>query len=101
MRCLSARAVDPEAPATAARGAFDGLKSLLVAWGAIDAERPRRVAPGRGGAARRSRADGSALSLANAASHAASVIRERLTHQTWTLIGRLEDGAGANCPRGR
>ena len=33
---------------------------------------------------------GSALSLARSARNAASVIRERLTHQTWQLIGRLE-----------
>ena len=33
---------------------------------------------------------GSALSLAHSARNAASVIRERLTHQTWALIGRLE-----------
>jgi uncharacterized alpha-E superfamily protein len=33
---------------------------------------------------------GSALSLARSARMAASVIRERLTHQTWALIGRLE-----------
>ena len=63
VRCLSARAVDPEAPATGARGVVEGLKGLLLAWGAVDAEakdpRPAETAL-------RSRENyGSALSLAN------------------------------------
>ena len=111
VRCLSARAVDPEAPATGARGAFDGLKALLVAWGAIEAEakaprpadskpalEPKTARPAEA-ALRAVENRGSALSLANSASHAASVIRERLTHQTWTLIGRLKS-ALAELPEG-
>jgi uncharacterized circularly permuted ATP-grasp superfamily protein/uncharacterized alpha-E superfamily protein len=97
VRCLSARAVDPEAPIAGARGAFDGLKSLLVAWGAIDADaKTPRFAED---ALRAPENRGSALSLANAASFAASVIRERLTQQTWTLIGRLK-AALADLPKG-
>jgi uncharacterized circularly permuted ATP-grasp superfamily protein/uncharacterized alpha-E superfamily protein len=111
VRCLSARAVDPEAAMTGARGAFDGLKSLLVAWGAIEAEAKAAPADAKAAAAdakaarpaeaalRAPENGGSALSLANAASHAASVIRERLTHQTWTLIGRLKT-ALADLPEG-
>ena len=38
VRVLSARAVDPEGPMTGGREAVEGLKGLLVAWGAIDAK---------------------------------------------------------------
>ena len=97
VRCLSARAGDPEAPISGARGALDGLKTLLVAWGAIATEaRTPRAAEA---ALRAPENGGSALSLANAASLAASVIRERLTQQTWALIGRLKT-ALAELPEG-
>ncbi len=88
VRCLSARAVDPEAPATGTQGVVESLKGLLRAWGAVDREakdpRPAETA------LRSPEQYGSALGIANAANLAASVIRERLTHQTWTLIGRLK-----------
>ena len=88
VRVLSARAVDPEAPMTGAQTTIDSLKSLLVAWGAIDA---KAKTPRPAETALRSKENyGSALSIANAAGLAASVIRERLTQQTWTLIGRLK-----------
>jgi uncharacterized circularly permuted ATP-grasp superfamily protein/uncharacterized alpha-E superfamily protein len=90
VRVLSARAVDPEAPMAGARGANENLKALLVAWGAIDAKKP--VARPAEAALRSPENYGSALSIANAAGHAASVIRERLTQMTWTLIGRLKSG---------
>jgi uncharacterized alpha-E superfamily protein len=67
------------------------LKALLVSWGAIEAETARESSAEAGEAALRSGENyGSALSIARAARHAASVIRERLTQQTWQLIGRLE-----------
>ena len=91
VRCLSARAVDPEAPASGARGVVEGLKSLLIAWGAVDAE-AKDAAPRRNGAAHRARITARRCRIANAANFAASVIRERLTQQTWTLIGRLKSG---------
>jgi uncharacterized circularly permuted ATP-grasp superfamily protein/uncharacterized alpha-E superfamily protein len=88
VRCLSSRAVDPEGPMSGPREALGGLKSLLVAWGAIDADaKSPRAAEA---ALRAPENSGSALAIANAASLAASVIRERLTQQTWTLIGRLK-----------
>ncbi len=87
VRALSSRALDPEAPVTGAKEAAEALKGLLVAWGAIDAKekspRPAETA------LREPDNYGSALSIANAANFAASVIRERLTQQTWALIGRL------------
>ena len=47
VRCLSARAVDPEAPASGARGVVESLKGLLIAWGAVDAEAARTRVPPR------------------------------------------------------
>ena len=88
VRVLSARAVDPEGPMVGGRDAVENLKTLLVAWGAIDAKttalRPAETA------LRSPDNYGSALTIANAAGLAASVIRERLTQKTWTLIGRLK-----------
>ena len=88
VRVLSARAVDPEGPMIGARDSVEGLTRLLVAWGAIDAKttalRPAETA------LRSPENYGSALSIANAAGLAASVIRERLTQKTWTLIGKLK-----------
>ena len=68
VRCLCARAVDPDAPIDGSRDSIERLKALLVAWGAIDAESRRRRLGGdrRSGAARRSEHYGSALSIARA-----------------------------------
>ena len=92
VRCLCARAVDPDAPMHGARQSIERLKGLLVAWGAIDAEAARATVRPRPAKRRCATTEnyGSALSIARAARHAASVIRERLTPQTWQLIGRLE-----------
>ena len=91
VRCLCARAVDPDAPMNGSRQSIERLKSLLVSWAAIDAETARETSADAGEAALRdSENNGSALSIARAARYAASVIRERLTPQTWQLIGRLE-----------
>jgi len=91
VRCLSARSVDPDAPMRVGRQSLDRLMGVLVGWGAIDAA---TLARGAAAASNESLCDGdrygSALSLTRAARSAASVIRERLTHQTWELIGRLE-----------
>jgi uncharacterized circularly permuted ATP-grasp superfamily protein/uncharacterized alpha-E superfamily protein len=90
IRVVSARAVDPEAPMSGAREAMAGLIKLLTDWGAIDEDvTPTRPAET---ALRAPENKGSALYIADAASFAASVIRERLTLQTWTLIGRLKSG---------
>ena len=65
---------------------------VLVGWGAVDAA---TLLQGAAAASSQSLSDaahyGSALSLARTARSAASVIRERLTHHTWELIGRLEN----------
>jgi uncharacterized circularly permuted ATP-grasp superfamily protein/uncharacterized alpha-E superfamily protein len=90
-RCLSARSVDPDAPAQLGRQSLDRLMGVLVGWGAVDPTTPAKGATAASEQGLRSAANyGSALSLAHSARNAASVIRERLTHQTWALIGRLE-----------
>jgi uncharacterized circularly permuted ATP-grasp superfamily protein/uncharacterized alpha-E superfamily protein len=88
VRCLCARALDPDAPASGARASVARLKTLLVAWGAIEAD-DDGPAPAET-ALRDPENYGSALYIARSARYAASVIRERLTQQTWQLIGRLE-----------
>ncbi len=93
VRCLSARSVDPDAPRRAGRQSLQRLMGVLVGWGAVDAA---GLAKGAAAVANQGLRDassyGSALSLARSARTAASVIRERLTLQTWELIGRLENG---------
>jgi uncharacterized alpha-E superfamily protein len=91
VRCICNRAVDPDTPANSARQSLEKLKSLLVAWGAAPygmAKAPSALASDA--ALRDEDSNGSALSIARSARHAASVIRERLTPDTWRLIGRLE-----------
>jgi uncharacterized alpha-E superfamily protein len=91
VRCICTRAVDPDTPANSARQSLEKLKALLVAWGAAPygmAKAPSALASDA--ALRDEDSNGSALSIARAARHAASVIRERLTPETWRLIGRLE-----------
>jgi len=91
VRCLCARAVDPDSPMNGSRESIARLKALLIAWGAIDQESAPESLTEAGEAALRDGDNyGSALSIARAARYAASVIRERLTQQTWQLIGRLE-----------
>ena len=91
VRCICQRAVDPDTPANSARQSLEKLKTLLVAWGAAPSRMARAPSALIGDAAlREADSNGSALSIARAARHAASVIRERLTPETWRLIGRLE-----------
>jgi uncharacterized alpha-E superfamily protein len=101
VRCLSARSVDPEAPMRLGRQSLERLMGVLMGWGAVE---PGSAAKGAAAVANQALRDapryGSALSLARSARSAASVIRERLTLQTWELIGRLE-GAIETAPRRR
>ncbi|HLW90897.1 MAG TPA: circularly permuted type 2 ATP-grasp protein [Roseiarcus sp.] len=91
VRCLCNRSVDLDASYGLARQSIDRLKSMLVAWGAVGAASVKRPAVEVSEIALRDEAHyGSALSIARAARHAASVIRERLTHDTWRLIGSFE-----------
>jgi uncharacterized alpha-E superfamily protein len=91
VRCLSARSVDPDAPMQLGRQALERLMEVLVGWGAVEASTLAEGAVETSEEGMRKAANyGSALALARSARKAAAVIRERLTHQTWALIGRLE-----------
>ena len=91
VRCLCLRAVDPDAPHAGAQESIERLKNLLLAWGAIHVDQVDAASAEAGEAALRDPLNyGSALSIARHARDAASVIRERLTPQTWQLIGRLK-----------
>ena len=91
VRCLSARSVDPDAPMQSSHQALERLMAVLVGWGAIEPATPAKGASAASEQGLRNAGNyGSALSLAHSARNAASVIRERLTHQTWALISRLE-----------
>ncbi len=91
VRCLSARSVDPDTPMQLGRQSLDRLIGVLVGWGAVDPTTLSKGATAAGEQGLRNAANyGSALSLVRSARNAASVIRERLTHQTWALAGRLE-----------
>jgi uncharacterized alpha-E superfamily protein len=93
VRCLSARSVDPDTPPQLGRHSLDRLMGVLVDWGAVDPATPARGAVAASEQGLRAAANhGSVLSLARSARSAASVIRERLTYQTWALIDRLELG---------
>jgi uncharacterized circularly permuted ATP-grasp superfamily protein/uncharacterized alpha-E superfamily protein len=91
VRCLGARSVDPDAPMGVGRQSLARLIGILVGWGAVGAGTIAKGPTAAGNQGLRDAAHyGSALSLARSARGAASVIRERLTLQTWELIGRLE-----------
>jgi uncharacterized circularly permuted ATP-grasp superfamily protein/uncharacterized alpha-E superfamily protein len=91
VRCLSARSVDPDASPQLGRQSLDRLVGVLIGWGAVDPATPTRGAiPASEQGLRNAANYGSVLSLARSARNAASVIRERLTYQTWALIDRLE-----------
>jgi uncharacterized circularly permuted ATP-grasp superfamily protein/uncharacterized alpha-E superfamily protein len=96
VRCLTNRAVDPDATSASARQSIDKLKTLLVAWGAIPADAKLSAVEASATALRSEENYGSAVSIASAARHAASIIRERLTQDTWRLIGGLEAGLARN-----
>ena len=91
MRCLCSRAVDPDTPANSARQSSERLKKLLVAWGAVPARHMAR-SPAEVAAIAVWSADdyGSARSIAGAARRAASIIRERLSQDTWKLVDRID-----------
>jgi uncharacterized circularly permuted ATP-grasp superfamily protein/uncharacterized alpha-E superfamily protein len=100
VRCLTTRSIDTDASSAAARQSIDKLKALLVAWGAIPPDIAKQSAVEASEAAlRNDDYYGSAVSIARAARHAASIIRERLTQDTWRLIGGLEGGLARNGDR--
>ena len=95
VRCLCTRAIDPDAPTNSARQSSERLKKLLVAWGAVPARFASR-SPAEVAKIAVWDADsyGSARSIAGAARRAASIIRERLSHDTWRLVDRIDTAFG-------
>ena len=93
VRCLSARSVDPDAPMRLGLQSLQRLVGVLVGWGSVDKSATKKTATAASiqGLHDQNRF-GSALSLAKSARASASIIRERLTLQTWELIRRLETG---------
>ncbi len=91
VRCLSNRVTDADAGAAPARQSIDRLQRMLVAWGAAPQELVGST-PGELATVALSSVDhyGSASSLAGASMRAASVIRERLSTDTWQLVSGLE-----------
>ena len=91
VRCICSRAMDPDTSVDSGRQSLERLKAILVGWGAIPSAVAKETSASASDAALRDdESDGSALSIARSARNAASVIRERLTLETWRLIGRLE-----------
>lgn len=91
VRCLCTRAIDPDAPTNSARQSSERLKKLLVAWGAVPARVATRAPAEVAQIAVWSTDNyGSARSIAASARRAASIIRERLSHDTWRLVDRID-----------
>jgi uncharacterized circularly permuted ATP-grasp superfamily protein/uncharacterized alpha-E superfamily protein len=98
IRCLTRRAIEnedmfPEGAATTQR-----LRKLLADWGAVPAKLKAPLTPQGFLNAAMFNVDeyGSAVSLARASQRTASVIRERLSSDTWRIVvdlsQKLEDG---------
>ena len=92
VRCLCARAVDPDAPMDGARAVDRAAEAAARRLGRDRCRRRRRRRRPRRARRRCATPSNTARrsSIARSARYAASVIRERLTPQTWQLIGRLE-----------
>ena len=91
VRCLSAKSVDVDLVRSDAANTVDRLRRMLVAWGAIPASLAQDRTLAVATCAMGSEAHyGSALSTLRMARGAASVIRERLSVDSWKLIGNLE-----------
>ena len=92
VRALAAQLVESDGGREKVGRELQCLAQMLVAWGALPAEKkPPVPSAALALAALESEADyGSALRLARSARRAASVIRERLSGDTWSLVGDLE-----------
>ncbi len=89
IRCMAGRLIDTDAQLEVRT--LNGLKSLLGAWGAAPFKSAPAMPSLRLAAVALHAPDefGSALSLVRDAHRAASFIRERLSVDTWRLIGSL------------
>lgn len=89
IRCLASRLIEADTGAAKPESAVSKLMSLLIAWHAAPAV-PNSATMTLVAIALHSEEEyGSALSLVGDARRAASFIRERLSTDTWRLIGEL------------
>jgi len=91
VRCLCARSVDIDLASGVAADSLQRLAGLLLAWGAVPAEQaaPRTLATIATALGSETQY-GSVLCSVRMAYGAASVIRERLSVDSWKLLGALE-----------
>jgi uncharacterized circularly permuted ATP-grasp superfamily protein/uncharacterized alpha-E superfamily protein len=91
VRCLSTRSVELDLAAGEGADPIARLAGLLVAWGAVPADHSEDPIPAKIATALASESQyGSVLSSVRMAYSAASVIRERLSVDSWKLLGSLE-----------
>jgi uncharacterized circularly permuted ATP-grasp superfamily protein/uncharacterized alpha-E superfamily protein len=93
IRCLASRAVETDAPT---RSAVSKLINLLISWSAAPALPLSSTMTLAAIALHSEEEYGSALSLVRDARRAASFIRERLSTDTWRLIGDLNQNLAAD-----
>jgi uncharacterized circularly permuted ATP-grasp superfamily protein/uncharacterized alpha-E superfamily protein len=96
IRCLASRAVETDAAATKPRSAVSKLMSLLIAWSAAPALPLSGTMTLAAIALHSEEEYGSALTLVREARRAGSFIRERLSTDTWRLIGELNQNLVAD-----
>ena len=101
VRCLCNRIVDSDPGVAPAQQSVTRLQRLLVAWGAAS-EDVVGASPATAAveALYADKQYGSARSLARDSARAASVIRERLSTDTWQLVQGLEAQLSAPAPAG-
>lgn len=90
VRCLAGRVIDTDAQTGNAGWAVSKLASLLVGWHAAPIAVAEDTMALAASALHASDHYGSALSLVRDARRAASFIRERLSPDTWRLIGEID-----------
>ena len=100
VRCLAKRAIENEDMSQEGAAPPQRLRKLLADWGAVPAKPKMALTPAAFLNAAMFNIDefGSAVSLARDSQRTASVIRERLSGDTWRIIvelcKQLEDGGG-------
>jgi uncharacterized circularly permuted ATP-grasp superfamily protein/uncharacterized alpha-E superfamily protein len=96
IRCLASRMIESGAAAAEPKSAVSKLMSLLASWHAAPASPIQGTMTFIAIALHGGEEYGSALSLVGEARRAASFIRERLSTDTWRLIGELSQNLAAD-----
>jgi uncharacterized circularly permuted ATP-grasp superfamily protein/uncharacterized alpha-E superfamily protein len=98
IRCLAGRMIEPGAGAATPGSAVSKLTSLLVSWHAAPLTAVSKAMALVASALHGDEDYGSAVSLVRDARRAASFIRERLSTDTWRLIGELNRTLAIDVP---